>query len=366
MPCVATGGPDPSATPAPRRVTRRSPAMMRTAPPPFGTPATQLRLGRILLALFLMAAVGAGVLGWLFYGRKGHQAAVTTEKSTSPGWTAAQLHYEKPEVKAEAPTAKPVDDTAAKLAAILAKLGTMQAELDELKKWKPTTTVVQQPPPPKTEPAKKAPASMLFVEHKVTDTPPKAPVTAYTLAPGAGRLPCIVETAINSDVEGYLTARVSTNVYDTATGRHLLVPQGSTILGHDQSQQLLYGNERLPTISLTLALPDGRSVDLGKAPITDQQGMAGLTGDVNNHWGRLFGAVFIGGALRGGMQALPIATAQTGGAGQVASGIAASGNQATTQRLGRALDTRPTIEVDAGQLCHVLLIKPLTLPAMWQ
>jgi hypothetical protein len=37
-----------------------------------------------------------------------------------------------------------------------------------------------------------------------------------------------------------------------------------------------------------------------------------------------------------------------------------------TQRAGRALDTRPTIEVDAGQLCHVLLTKPLTLPAMWQ
>jgi len=50
----------------------------------------------------------------------------------------------------------------------------------------------------------------------------------------------------------------------------------------------------------------------------------------------------------------------------VASGIAATGNQATQQRLGRALDTRPTITVESGQLCHVLLTKPLTLPAMWQ
>ena len=93
---------------------------------------------------------------------------------------------------------------------------------------------------------------------------------------------------------------------------------------------------------------------------------AGLTGRVNQHYWRLFGAVFIGGALRGGMQALQVATAQAGGAGPVASGIAATGNQATQQRLGRALDTRPTIEVDAGQLCNVLLIKPLHLPAMWQ
>src|SRR4030095_15568791 len=75
---------------------------------------------------------------------------------------------------------------------------------------------------------------------------------------------------------------------------------GSTILAHDQSEHVLYGNERLPTISLTLALPDGRSVDLGQAPVTDQQGVARLTGQVNNHWWRLFGAVFIGGALRGG------------------------------------------------------------------
>jgi type IV secretion system protein VirB10 len=186
------------------------------------------------------------------------------------------------------------------------------------------------------------------------------------LAPGATKLPCILETAINSDVEGYLVCRVSTNVYDTASGRHLLVPQGSSILGHDQSQQLLYGNERLPTISLTLALPDGRSIDLGKAPITDQQGIAGLTGDVNNHWWRLFGAVLVGGALRGGTQALQTELAQAAGMGQVAAGYSSVINQATSPRLGRALDTRPTITVAAGQIANVLLVRPLSLPAMWQ
>ena len=90
------------------------------------------------------------------------------------------------------------------------------------------------------------------------------------------------------------------------------------ILGHDQSSTLLYGHERLPAISLTLAFPDGRSVELGQAPVIDQQGIAGLTGRVDNHWWRLFGAVFIGigGALRGGQQALQIGLAQAGGAGR--------------------------------------------------
>jgi type IV secretion system protein VirB10 len=207
---------------------------------------------------------------------------------------------------------------------------------------------------------------MLYVAHDVKEGPPKPKATEYTLAPGATKLPCLVETAINSDVEGYFTARVSANVYDTATGHHLLVPQGSAILGHDQSSTLLYGNERLPTISLTLALPDGRSVELGQAPVTDQQGIAGLSGRVNQHFWRLFGAVFVGGALRGGAQVLQLETAQAGPVGQIAGGIGATGSQATQQRLGRALDTRPTIEVDSGQLCQVLLTKPLHLPAMWQ
>ena len=144
------------------------------------------------------------------------------------------------------------------------------------------------------------------------------------------------------------------------------MPQGSSIVGHDQSQHLLYGNERLPTTSLTLALPDGRSVDLGKAPVTDQQGVAGLTGRVNQHYWRLFGAIFIGGALRGGVQAMQTGLAQAAGVGQIAAGYGSVVNQALSPRLGRALDTRPTIEIDAGQICNVLLTKELRLPAMWQ
>jgi type IV secretory pathway VirB10-like protein len=127
------------------------------------------------------------------------------------------------------------------------------------------------------------------------------------------------------------------------------------MLGHDHSSALLYGNERLPTISLTLALPDGRAVDLGQAPVIDQQRVAGRTGKVDHHWWRLCGAVFIGGALRDGQQALQASLAQAGGAGQVAAGIASTSNTVAQQHLGRALDTRPTIEVNSAQLCQVLL-----------
>jgi type IV secretion system protein VirB10 len=167
-------------------------------------------------------------------------------------------------------------------------------------------------------------------------------------------------------VEGYFIAKVTTNVYDTATGRHLLIPQGSSILGNDQSRQLLYGDERMATVSLKLTLPGGRTVDLGKAPVTDQQGVAGLTGRVDQHYWRLFGAVFIGGALKGGISAMQVAMSEAAGAGQVAAGLTSLGHQATNRVVSPMLNTRPTIEVDAGQLCQVLLLQPLHLPAMWQ
>jgi type IV secretion system protein VirB10 len=151
----------------------------------------------------------------------------------------------------------------------------------------------------------------------------------------------------------------------TDTGHHLLVPQGATIGGRDHSSELLYGNERLPTTSLALTIGK-RTYDLGQAPMMDQVGTNGLTGEVDQHYWRLFGAIFIGGALRGGQQMLQMEMAQAGGAGQMATGIAGLGNQAASQRIGRALDTRPTIKVFAGQQCQVLLIKELKLPAVWQ
>ncbi len=334
-------------------------------------PATRLHLGRIVLLFVVVGMAVCGGVAWLLL-TKARPTATAVDSAIWPAWMRqAQTYAPAEPVLPQGASAvpDPMAGLNAKLAQLLAELERQKLELEMLKKRPTGTTVMQQGQQHagKTIPPPRPGASMLFVQHELQEPEaPKSTVPAYTLAPGATKLACVVETAINSDVPGYFTAKVSTNVYDTATGHHLLVPQGSTILGHDQSSTLLYGNERLPTISLTLALPDGRSVDLGQAPVTDQQGVAGLTGRVDNHWLRLFGAVFIGGALRGGQQALQIGLAQAGGAGQVASGIGSYASQAGQQRAGRALDTRPTIEVFAGQICNVLLTKPLSLPAMWQ
>src|SRR6266581_7854895 len=142
--------------------------MLRTPPAPFGTQATRLHGGRIVLVVGTLAALAFAGWVWVFHKGAG-TTKVATESSTNPGWTASQLHYEKPEVKAEAPAPKPVDMTAAELAKLRAMLAQMQAEIDALKNRKPpaASTVVQQQPKP--EPPKKVPGSMLFVHHDVKE-----------------------------------------------------------------------------------------------------------------------------------------------------------------------------------------------------
>ncbi len=277
--------------------------------PPWALPVTRLRVGRVVLLAVVTCATLIGGTVWFLTTKARPLTMPNIDITAWPAWLRQAQTYPTPEpepAKAAAPVPDPNAALLAKLAALQAQLNEQQQAIEALKK-RPYGSTPAPPQQAKAAPAAPPPkpnASMLFVAHDVGEGPPKPKAAEYTLAPGATKLPCLVETAINSDVEGYFTAKVSANVYDTATGRHLLVPQGSTVLGHDQSSVLLYGNERLPTISLTLALPDGRSVDLGQAPVTDQQGVAGLTGRVNQHYWRLFGAVFIGGALRGGMQAL--------------------------------------------------------------
>jgi type IV secretory pathway VirB10-like protein len=217
----------------------------------------------------------------------------------------------------------------------------------------------QQPP---ATPKPKQYRSAQFVSNKIEDKKLDDP-DAYVLAPGATKLSCVVETAINSDVDGYFTVKVRNHIYDTATGSQLLVPQGSTVLGKYTNEQLLFGNERIPTVSMTLALPNGKSVDLGHAPVIDQKGQAGLSSRVDQHWWRLFGSILIMGVLRGGTQAIQTQIAGGDTAGYVAAGIANSASQVGQMRIGPALSTKPTVYVDPGEPCQVLLVKELKLPA---
>jgi type IV secretion system protein VirB10 len=333
--------------------------------PPPSHRAVRVRLVPWLLGIVLTVAFAIGVYLWARHAgwlqpvdRLAKGYVENNGIGIKPGF-----HY-TPEVKPAVAVANGRDPLQEQLDALRRQVGQLATAFEAHLKNHPTggsgRSTTQ--PAAKKEPVKHRP--MMFVAKKVEMGEDEG--DTYQLAPGATKLPCIVETAMNSDVQSHFTAKVRNDVYDTSTGQRLLIPQGSTILGEYQSANLTFGNERLPAMSLTLSLRDGRSVDLGSSPVLNHEGMAGLVSRVNHHWWRNIGAILIMGVLRGGQQAVITEMAGTSGGGAVASGIAMTTGQYGVQKLNRAIDTRPTITVDAGSLCQVLLLKPLNLPAIAQ
>src|ERR1039457_4944650 len=106
-------------------------------------------------------------------------------------------------------------------------------------------------------------------------------------------VPCVMTQGINSDLPGQIGCMVSQNVYDTVTGRHLLIPQGTKAIGTYDSR-IAYGQSRVLVVSTRLLRPDGSWVSLEGMPGTDLSGYAGLTGAVNNHYLRLISGVVLG------------------------------------------------------------------------
>ena len=336
----------------------------------YSVPRPQFRVTRLRRSVFivpvLVGLLGLGGLLWLLSSGKGGAKLKEIQEMWSLPASVNKAASYAPQKEAPASATVERDLVAEELARIRQQLleqarrdAEQQRLLEELRNRKAPEPVKAAAPPKPVEKKKAQP--MLFVEHKMEGAKPEGEPT-HTVMPGY-YIPCLVETAMNSDT-GDITfvSVVTTTVYDTETGRYPLILQGSKIVGEGQGSVLLYGNERLRTVSLTLSRrQDKTPIDLGSAPVTDQAGVNGLVSRVDNHYGRLLAAVFIGGALRGGTQALTTAAAGAGGADQVLVGVGQTGNQAVQRQTSRALDTRPTIEVDAGQLCQVLLTKPLQL-----
>jgi type IV secretory pathway VirB10-like protein len=123
----------------------------------------------------------------------------------------------------------------------------------------------------------------------------QSPRSPYTLFAGT-ILPCVLTQGIDSDLPGQIGCMISQNVYDTVTGQHLLLPQGTKVIGTYDSR-IAYGQERVLVVWTRLLRPDGSALSLEGMPGIDLSGYAGLTGHVNNHYGRLLAGVVLGSVL---------------------------------------------------------------------
>jgi hypothetical protein len=91
---------------------------------------------------------------------------------------------------------------------------------------------------------------------------------------------------------GAITAQVTENVYDSRTGRFVLIPQGTRLIGIYDSQ-VAFGQSRVLLVWARLIMPNGRSIVLERQPGADRAGYSGLEDKVDNRWGALFKAALL-------------------------------------------------------------------------
>lgn len=169
---------------------------------------------------------------------------------------------------------------------------------------------------------------------------PKSTVTQGTL------IPAILETAIDTDVPGYVRAIVSADVR-SFDGSRVLVPRSSRLIGQYKSG-MQAGQKRAYVIWTRLIRPDGVSVNIASPAVTFS-GETGLAGKVNSHFFERFGSAMLLSVI-GGLSSIG------GNAGVV---IAGGGQSAAAAAVGQSAQIGPTIRVRVGEPIRVFTSKDL-------
>ena len=184
------------------------------------------------------------------------------------------------------------------------------------------------------------------------------PVSRYIVQAGAV-IPAALITGIRSDLPGQVTAQVTEHVYDSPTGSHLLIPQGSRLIGTYDSQ-VAHGQDRVLLVWTRLIMPNGRSIVLERQGATDTQGFAGLADEVDHHWGRLFSAAALSTLLGVGAQLGAFAN-DSAILTALRRGSADSLSQTGQLVVRRNLNVQPTITIRPGYPVRVLVGRDLVL-----
>jgi type IV secretion system protein TrbI len=186
------------------------------------------------------------------------------------------------------------------------------------------------------------------------------PVSPYELKAGT-IVPAALLTAVDTGRQGPVVAIVTQNVFDTVSGRHLLLPQGARLIGVSGGDGV-YGDRRAFITWERLILPNGRSLQLSEAGV-DAQGAVGVRGQVDRRLFQMFGSVLLSGAVTTLGQ---IARDDDGGRsgsllGDVGDTAAIEGARIGGRLVDRELDVRPSIRLRAGAPVNVLITRDLIL-----
>lgn len=195
-------------------------------------------------------------------------------------------------------------------------------------------------------------------KHSLTQPPSK-----YTLLTG-GIIPVVLLSAVKSDLPGEVVAQAREDVYDTASGKYVLIPRGTRFVGVYDSK-VTFGQDRVLLAWTRMLLPNGETMVLERFSGMDVRGQSGLEDGVDRHIFRIVGASLVSAILSVGSNAVngnlttPVteqSILQNLGS-QAGTGI----NNAGQQYVSKAINVQPTLYVREGFKFNIFVNKDLVL-----
>ena len=199
----------------------------------------------------------------------------------------------------------------------------------------------------------------------------RRPASPYELMEGSV-IPATLNTAINSNLAGTITATVSRDVYDSESGAYLLIPAGSKIVGL-YSSKVLPGQGRVAVAWQRIEFPNGTYINLGNMNGAGQSGKAGMGGEVDNHTWAIFKNALLMSLIETGVSLAQPGYGGSSGSmmtpmspGQIAEqNMANTFGQAETQLMQREITIPPTIKIHIGAQLNVVASKDLVFPGVY-
>lgn len=196
----------------------------------------------------------------------------------------------------------------------------------------------------------------------------QAPHSPYELKMG-WKIPAFLIDGLNSDLPGQTCAQVRENVFDSISGKYLLIPQGTKVCGTYDSQVAM-GQERILMVWNRLIFEDGSSINLQGMPGTDQAGYAGFDADVDNHYVKLFGGALMMSLISAGVQlSQPQQSGNTAAPSASQVGAAALGQQlgqVGTALVQRDLKIQPTLKQKPGYRFNIQVTRDIVFPGPYK
>jgi type IV secretion system protein VirB10 len=182
-------------------------------------------------------------------------------------------------------------------------------------------------------------------------------------------IPATMITGLNSDLPGRILAQVSQNVYDSATGNRLLIPQGAKLFGRYDSR-ISFGQDRALVVWTDIVFPNGATLQIDGMAGTDAEGFGGFADKVDRHLVRTFGSAALIALIGTGIdmavpQSSTLAT-QDSASDAARRNFADAFGRTAEQTISKNLNVQPTITIRPGYIFNVLVDRDIQFPTEYR